>query len=88
MPRSAFVRLVDVTAPAPCFATSSKLTGVDLHALCCPAVASNTPLPAFCERGLTPSKLLMLLDAKEGNALFFQNLSGEARQHDRHAQSC
>lgn len=41
-----------------------------------PAVVLDEVLPQFCERGITPQKVMVVLQ-KEGNAAFFQALLGE-----------
>lgn len=46
---------------------------------CCAAsVSYDKPLPPFSDRGVTPKKAELVLDAQEANAGFFQGLAGGA----------
>jgi hypothetical protein len=39
-------------------------------------VSYDATLPPFCDRGVTPKKAELVLDAQEANASFFQGLAG------------
>lgn len=46
--------------------------------VCCTAVSYEAALPAFCPSGMTPAKLLLVLDAEEPTANFFRDMQGTA----------